>query len=129
MSNATVPGQNGNSSVYAPQLQQIATALQAWAKARGSKLIFGLTSPMICNVDEDGCVVANNNAAAAIMAQLGIPTVNLHDAVVAKCGPAPQQSCFNETGCFCPHCIPAGYQWLAESTVAPAIRALLTSAD
>lgn len=128
MGNSTVPGQNGNSSDYAPQLQQIATALQAWTQARGAKLVFGLTSPMICNTTEDGCVLTHNAQAAAIMAQMAIPTVDLHAAVVAKCGPAPQASCFAEAGCFCPHCVPAGYQWLAESTVAPAIRALLASA-
>jgi hypothetical protein len=31
-------------------------------------------------------------------------------------------------GCWCPHC-PPGYEWLASSTIAPAIRNLLTSED
>lgn len=124
MSNATIPGQNGNASQYAGELKQLTAQLQAFAQPLGTKLIFGLTSPMLCNVTGDGCVVANNNAAAAIMAAAGVPTVNLHDAIVAKCGPVPQASCFGEEGCWCPHC-PPGYQWLAESTIAPAIRALL----
>lgn len=128
MGNQTVPGQNGNSSVYAEQLAGLAERLLVWAKPRGAQLLFALTSTMICNVSADGCVVASNNAARAIMVRLGIPTISLHDAIVAKCGPAPQASCFNETGCFCPHCVPAGYQWLAESTVAPAIRKMLTAA-
>jgi hypothetical protein len=61
MNNATVPGQNGNTSVYAPELTQIARALQAWAAPRKTKLMFGLTSPMICNLSDDGCVVNLNN--------------------------------------------------------------------
>lgn len=125
MSNLTTPGQNGNSSVYSEQLMEIAARLKSWAAPKKAQLLFALTSPMICNVSHDGCVVANNNNARDIMVKLGIPTISLHDAVVAKCGPAPQASCFNETGCFCPHCVPAGYEWLAQSTIAPAIRGLL----
>lgn len=125
MLNLTIPGQNGNTSVYPEELQAIATRLQAWAAPRGTKLVFALTSTMLCNASADGCVVANNNKARAIMQSLGIPTFSLHDAIVAKCGPAPQPSCLGITGCFCPHCSSVGYQWLAESTVAPAIRAML----
>jgi hypothetical protein len=58
------------------------------------------------------------------MDSLSIPHISLHDAIVKKCGPVPQARCFDVEGCFCPHC-PPGYQWLAESTVAPAIKSLL----
>ncbi len=73
----------------------------------------------------DGCVVNLNNQARAIMQELGIPTVDLHAAIVGKCGPAPQASCFNSTGCFCPHCAQVGYAFLGETVIAPALRALL----
>jgi hypothetical protein len=44
-------------------------------------------------------------------------------------------SCFSISGCFCPHCPNSlarpspgyehGYEWLAETTIVPALRALL----
>ena len=74
-----------------------------------------------------------NNQAAAIMTQHSIPTINLHDAVVQKCGPVPQAECFGMKGCFCPHCAgrPAGqgYDWLATSTIVPALTKLLPKRD
>eukprot|EP00047_Mylnosiga_fluctuans_P012626 m.27128 g.27128 ORF g.27128 m.27128 type:complete len:313 (-) comp4382_c0_seq2:49-987(-) len=121
MGNDTLPGQNGNYSVYLPELKLLTARLQSL----GSKLLFALTSPMLCNAMDDWVVRDMNEHAGAFMASVGIPTINLHDAVVAKCGPVPQASCFGEAGCFCPHCVPAGYQWLAESTIVPALRALL----
>ena len=70
--------------------------------------------------------------AAAIMAEHAVPTVDLHAAITGKCGRAPVSSCFNMTGCFCPHCSgrPAGqgYDWLATSTIVPAITKLLPKA-
>lgn len=125
MSNATTPGQNEPADLYPAHLANLTSALVAWAKPRNVQLLFALTSTMLCDPVGDGCVVNHNNVASGIMAQYGIPTVNLHDAIVAKCGPVPQSSCFGETGCFCPHCVSAGYQWLAESTIAPAIQKLL----
>lgn len=128
MQNATIPGQNGDAMLYLPQLTTLVEMLVNFTSTRKTKLIFGLTSGMICNVQEDGCVITLNNGAKTIMEQYSIPTVDLHAAIINKCGPAPQASCFNETGCFCPHCVDSGYQWLANSTVAPAIRnALVTS--
>jgi hypothetical protein len=124
LGNNTIPGQQGPATLYLSQLETLATTISAWAQARGIKLIFALTSPMLCDANADGCVVTGNNGAEQIMKGLNIPTVNLHDAIVNKCGPVPQSSCFGENGCFCPHC-PPGYSWLAETVVAPAIRQLL----
>ena len=73
------------------------------------------------------------------MAQHKVPTVNLHDAIVDECGAVPQPSCFNQTGCFCPHCPGLwnatihrynpgpGYIWLAKSVIVPALTKLLPS--
>ena len=124
--NVTIPGQEGNMTVYASQLDAIATRLSTWASTRGTKLLFGITSPMICNLRADQDVQWLNVQAAAIMARHKIATVDLHAAVVGKCGPAPQPSCasFGE-GCFCPHCSDPGYSWIANSTIAPAIAKLL----
>jgi hypothetical protein len=127
MGNETIPGQNGPATAYSSQLQALAAALKQWAAPRGTKLLFALTSAFICNTTSDGCIVSLNVAAKAIMDSLEIPTINLHDAVVKQCGPAPQTSCFGEVGCWCPHCIPVGYQYLANSTIVPAIHALLQS--
>lgn len=121
MGNETLPGQNGNYSVYLPQLQQITQRLQAI----GSKLLFALTSPMLCKADNDWVVRDMNTHVKTYMDSVGVPTINLHDAVVSKCGPAPQASCFGQQGCFCPHCVPAGYEWLADSTIVPALRNLM----
>jgi hypothetical protein len=75
----------------------------------------------------------------AVMAQHKVPTVNLHDAIVDECGAVPQKSCFNQTGCFCPHCPGLwnatihrynpgpGYIWLAKSVIVPALTKLLPS--
>ena len=71
LGNATRPGQQGNSSVYAPQLRRIATRLQAFcndAKHRKCKLLFALTSAMLCNVHANDNVLGLNNEAASIMA-------------------------------------------------------------
>lgn len=81
---------------------------------------------MLCNATEDAVVVEINRQAKALMDSLSIPTINLHDAVVNKCGQPPQSSCFNHTNCFCPHCPDSdGYPWLASSTIVPAIKRLL----
>ena len=127
LGNATEPGQQGNSSVYPGELEQIARGLQRLFPPATSrtKLLFALTSPMLCNANADGNVVGLNNEAAAIMAALGVPTVDPHAAIVAKCGAVPQQACFGANKCFCPHCSGAGYSWLANSTLAPAIRGML----
>jgi hypothetical protein len=84
MSNSTVPGQNGNSSVYAPQLANIVQQLVAFAKPLGTKLIFGLTTAYMCSEVSDGAVITNNNAAAAIMTAAGIPFV------ASTCVPCPR---------------------------------------
>ena len=67
----------------------------------------------------------NNAAAAAIMAEHGVPTVDLHAAIVGQCGAPPNPTCFNHSQCFCPHCPGVGYQFLAEHVLVPAIRKLL----
>ena len=44
--NVTIPGQEGNMTVYADELSAIADKLLAYANATGAKLLFALTSPM-----------------------------------------------------------------------------------
>ena len=125
-----VPGQNGSPDVYGAQLANITKQLMA--KQPQAKLLFALTSPSLCNVKGDGSVVNLNNQAAAIMKSNKIPTINLHDAIVRKCGPVPQASCFGMKGCFCPHCAGRpdgqGYDWLATTTIVPALTKLLPKA-
>ena len=134
LGNRTRPGQQGNSTVYPNQLKELATRLKAWTAAqtkRPVKLLFALTSAMLCNEKQNDNVSGLNREARAIMDALKIPTVDLQGAIVGKCGPVPQHTCFNITGCFCPHCPNSlarpspGYEWLAESTIVPAIQKLL----
>ena len=73
--------------------------------------------------DQD--VVELNSRAAAVMESAGIAMLDLHAAIVSKCGLVPQQSCFGAKDCFSPHCAQVGYDWLANSTIVPAIQALL----
>merc|ERR1712196_533846 len=90
----------------------------------------GLTSAFMCSAKSDGCVVNLNNQASVIMERHGIPTINLHDAIVGECGPSPQPSCFNYSGCFCPHCSQGdgvGYEFLAKRVIVPALAALISN--
>eukprot|EP00040_Diaphanoeca_grandis_P005963 m.35340 g.35340 ORF g.35340 m.35340 type:complete len:376 (-) comp17117_c0_seq1:56-1183(-) len=134
--NVTIPGQEGNMTVYPGELKQIAMALKNWSSAdgagAGAKLLFAITSPMMAAARPDEDVVNLNTAAKQVMASVGIPTVDLYAAIVKECGPVPQSSCFGIPDCFSPHCggtathIPGqptkGYYWLANSTIAPAIK-------
>jgi hypothetical protein len=88
MGNATLPGQNGNASVYLSEAQPHAHSANVQLKiittklqALGTKLLFALTSPMLCNANEDWVVRHLNEQADAYMQSVGIPTINLHDAV------------------------------------------------
>ncbi len=105
LNNETIPGQAGPIAEYAPHLDSISQKLRAWAGPAGepnsTKLLFALTSPMLNSVDTDHIVLSNNAAAAAIMAKYSIPTIDLHQPIIDKCGPVPQASCFNSTGCWC----------------------------
>jgi hypothetical protein len=131
LGNGTHPGQQGNSSVYPGQLQNIAARLHTFCSQNGCKLLFALTSAMMCKVSANDNVSGLNHAARGIMAQLQIPTVDLQSAIIGKCGPVPQLECFGIQDCFCPHCPNSlarpspGYEWLAESTIVPAILKLV----
>jgi len=120
-----VPGQSGEPAAYGAELAALAAGLRAAGGGAGgaTRLLFGITTPMLCNASVDHVISAGlNPAAAAIMAATGVPTLDLYAAVVEKCGPVPQAACFNLTGCFCPHCPGQGSDWLAAAVIAPAIR-------
>jgi hypothetical protein len=142
--NMTIPGQEGPEWLYSSQLSQITEQLVAWVAAHNNhtKLLFALTSPMVCNETSDGDVAWLNVQAATIMARLGVQVVDLHAPIIRMCGAAPQPTCFGLGNGFCPHCIGGnqtedgihfappnvtfgGYAWLARTTIAPAVRDLL----
>ena len=127
--NVTIPGQEGSAAVYAKELENITTRLVAHQKQSGGKLIFGITSPMICKLQADNDVQWLNEQAKQIMRKLGVQTVDMYEAVIGRCGKAPQESCFGAKDCFCPHCASAGYEWLANSTIVPAIQEALLDLD
>lgn len=101
-----VPGQGSTPQLYLPSLTNIVRRLKALASSNGGKpkLIFGITSPMLCDAASDDKVLGLNKQAVALMQSNQIPTVDLHAAVVGKCGPVPTSTCFNHSDCFCPHC-------------------------
>ena len=128
LGNDTLPGQAGPVAEYAPYLEKIVAKLVAWAKPTATKLLFGITTPEMCDAGADAVVQRNNVAAAALMRKYHVPTVDLHAAVVGQCGDAPNTTCFNQSTCFCPHCPQAngvGYEFLAERVIVPAISKLL----
>ena len=130
LNNSTLPGQSGPIAEYAPYLEKIVAKLVAWAAPTSTKLLFGITTPMMCDADADAVVQSNNAAALAIMQKWRVPTVDLHAAVIGVCGAAPNTRCFNQSTCFCPHCPQAGgvgYEYLAEHVLVPAITKLLPS--
>merc|ERR1712098_876405 len=125
----TVPGQAGPIAEYAPYLDKIAARL---ASLKNVKVVFGITTPQMCSAQTDSVVQANNKNALVIMQKHGIPTVDLHAAIVGQCGPSPNTTCFGLKSCFCPHCAVGhglGYEWLANTTIVPAIRSLLQETD
>jgi len=126
-----VPGQSGNTSVYPGELEAIARKLQLFSSSLTppAKLIFGITTPYICNAALDAIISGNLNvAAASIMRRLSIPTVDLYGAAIAWCGgTVPNNACHGIGSCFCPHCSSPGYDMLASTVIAPAIRRALTA--
>jgi len=124
-----VPGQSGHQSEYLPGLETIVNRLTAVRATYGSKLLFGLTSPEMCNARQDAVVRKLNTLAATLMEKEGIPTVDLHAAVVQKCGAPPQQTCLGKHKGGCPHYSPEGYEWIANSTLAPAFLAQLGASN
>jgi hypothetical protein len=110
---------------YAAELKNITQRLIAFTKSVGAKLLFAITSPMMAELKPDQDVCELNRRAAEVMAELNVDTVDLHAAIVGKCGAVPQASCFGHSNCFSPHCSPEGYEWLANSTLVPAIEKLL----
>ena len=115
-----VPGQSGEPAAYPSELYALLASLKARAP-----LVFGVTSPMMCNATIDAVISQTlNPAARLIAAELNLPTVDLYAAVTKACGPVPQATCFNQTGGFCPHSENAGYSYLA-SVIAPVLRAAL----
>lgn len=163
-STPVVPGQHGDPSVYAANLEKITQKLVVWAGTR-TKLLFAVSSPMLNDKTIDDVVVQHNKQAVEIMRRHDVPMVDLHAPIIKQCGAVPQASCWNQTGCWSPHCpckgvsnnccpctppsncpcgtssgcpigscpcvasasggSVCGYGWLANSTIIPAISALL----
>lgn len=122
---ACTTGQSGPPADYAPYLEKIVDFLKAAPALNKTKLVFAITSPDLCNKPIDDIQVKLNTQAVAIMSRNGIPTIDLYKAITGECGAVPQAQCFNSTNCFCPHCPGEGYNWLAGSTIVPALAKIL----
>jgi len=121
------PGQAGPLEVYATELANITAQLKAYSAASGAQLLFATTTPNMCDAPSD--IIINgtiNPQASSIMNNNGIPIVDHHAAIIAACGYSPNKDCLGFGGCWCPHCANGGYQWLANTTIVPAIRRILT---
>ena len=106
--------------LYADELRAIGARLLA---LRVPRVLFVLTTPFFCSAEVDGRVREVNARAKAVMASLGISTLDLYAAAVAMCGGPPPSNCSLST---CPHYTPRGYEELASSAIVPAIQAALT---
>ena len=129
MGQAIFPGQAGLLSNYKGALANITAKLRAYASATGAQLLFATTTAQMCSAASD--IIVNgtiNPQAAEVMAAANVPVVDLHAAIVAACGPSPNSTCLGFSGCWCPHCANGGYEWLANTTIAPAIRKMLAAA-
>ena len=93
--NNTIPGQSGPVSAYAPYLEKIVSRLIGlWFKIKYKhKIDIWHFISMICNKEVDD-IVKNNANAESIMLKYNITTINLHEAIVSKCGPVPQSQCW-----------------------------------
>ena len=104
-SGQTTPGQSGNASEYAAEMLNVMTRMKAWAMGspgNKTKLIYGLTTPLLCDASVDGIITGTLNAAAAsIASSLDIWVADPHGPITAQCGAAPVQTCFGVGGCFC----------------------------
>ena len=125
-----VPGQGGNASEYPAEMANVMERLVQFAASSGGKtrLVYGLTTPYLCDASVDGVISEElNPAAAGIASALGIEIVDMHGPIVNKCGPAGNSggNCFGQGSCFCPHCNGVAYAWLADNVIAPALRLLL----
>ncbi|CAE8632350.1 unnamed protein product [Polarella glacialis] len=125
-----IPGQSGRQSDYLPSLARIVQRLvEVRQRHKHLKLLFGLTSPWICDESQDAIIRGLNVQARKLMANASIPIVDLHAAVVGRCGAAPQKTCLNLTGGGCPHYSNDGYEWIANSTLVPAFKEQLAAVE
>ena len=81
LSNRTWPGQFGNFSVYERELRRLGGQLLTIGARR---VLFALTTPFFCSAKTNAIVKALNQQAAAVMTELGIPTLDLCSAPVHR---------------------------------------------
>lgn len=124
---AASPGQSGNQGDYLPYLEKIVDRLVQIREELGVKLLFGLTSPEMCDASQDDIVLNLNRQAAQLMARNSVPTVDMHGDVIFECGQPPQDTCLGKEGGGCPHYSGDGYKWIAENSLAPAFKSVLAA--
>lgn len=117
-----VPGQSGRQSDYLPSLEKIADRLLEVNKTLGTKIVFGLTTPEMCDASKDAIVQSLNKQALGLMRSKSIPVVDAHAAVIQECGPSPQDTCLGKARGGCPHYSAEGYEWIAKNIVGAAIQ-------
>lgn len=80
--NGTIPGQSGSPAVYAAQLANITVQLQQMEPQ--AKLLFAVTSPIMCQAKSDAMVVELNKHAVryhdSIIVQISHTTRRVHAA-------------------------------------------------
>ena len=123
----SIPGQSGNTTVYKAEMADVTKRLVEFAKSSNgkTKLLYGLTTPFLCEADTDDIIDNHLNAdALAIMKENDITVCDTHAPIIEQCGAAPVTECFGVGQCYCPHCA-GGYDFLANEVISPCIRALL----
>lgn len=96
----------------------------------GAKLLWATTTPVPYSRDVNTVVeILNKMALGHVITPARIPSVDLYQAVIARCGPSPFWNCsisLNRLGSPNVHYNSDGYQYLA-SLISPAIEKLLHS--
>eukprot|EP01050_Picozoa_sp_SAG11_P009440 SAG11_NODE_886_length_6730_cov_3.784195_3_plen_590_part_00 len=123
---------------YKEDLTDIVAQIKAQVAEGGvdTKIIFASTTPLCSDrlAKYTEMVQTLNEQAKIVMADAGIPYLNLFDVMANHCGGAPMDLaydvCFDTEpghamGSACPHLDKNGYDWLAGSTVIPTIRQIL----
>jgi hypothetical protein len=127
-----VPGQSGNATEYAQELEYITQRLVAYTNEHPeTKLMYFLTTAYLCDATIYETIAGLNQVATSIMLQYGVPIADPFTWIVDTCGGTiPSAGCANFPSwghsCWCPHC-PAGYSNMTSAVIAPSILSILNA--
>ena len=119
---------NLNSAAFFDEYVSELTKIRDRLLQSGAKVLWATTTPVPYSSDINDVVnILNEKALSEVMNPAQIPSVDLYQAVIDRCGPSPFWNCpisLNRPGKPNVHYNSDGYQYLA-SVISPAIKKLL----